>query len=221
MSIRTYGAIALLLASAVLGGCATSRSEVKLSTPEPQAATPVTKARAVVIRSVKDERTFAEAPSDPSVPSLGSGGASQATDVIKARAIARKRNTFGQALGDVLLEPGATVPGLVRDNLTAAFRQAGYRVAPDVASAGPSPLVVDVQIKKFWSWFQPGFWALTLHAQIETDLQVTGSGTPTAIRVKTEDSRQMATDSAWIELVEKALTAYRAEAAAKLAGPPF
>lgn len=221
MSIRTYGAIALVVASAVLGGCATSRSEVKLSAPEPQAATPVTKARAVVIRSIKDERVFAEAPTDPSVPSLGSGGAGQTSDVVKARAIARKRNTFGQALGDVLLEPGQTVQGLVRDNLTAGFRQAGYRVAPDLASAGPSPLVVDVQVKKFWSWFQPGFWAITLHAQIETDLQVSGGATPTVIRVKTEDSRQVATDGAWIETVEKALTAYRAEAAAKLSAPPF
>jgi hypothetical protein len=36
-----------------------------------------------------------------------------------------------------------------------------------------------------------------------------------------EDSRQMATEKAWLEIVEQALVAYRAEAASKLAAPPF
>jgi hypothetical protein len=31
----------------------------------------------------------------------------------------------------------------------------------------------------------------------------------------------MATEEAWLEIVEKAVLAYRTEAASKLAGPPF
>jgi hypothetical protein len=217
MNIRTCGALALVVASAVLGGCATSRSEIKIAPPA-VAAAPATKPRAVVIQSVRDERSFATAPSEPSTPSLGGEGSS---DAVKARAIARKRNGYGQALGDVLLQDGQTVTGLVRENVAAAFRQAGYRVANDVASAGPSPLLVDVRIRKFWSWLQPGFVAITLHSTIETDLQLAGGGPVTTVSVNTQDSRQIAGDSAWIETVEKALEAYRLQAAGKLQGPPF
>jgi uncharacterized lipoprotein YajG len=217
MNVRTLGALALVVASAVLGGCATSRSEVKIAPPA-VAAAPATKARAVVIQSVRDERLFATAPSEPSTPSLGSEGSG---DAVKARAIARKRNGYGQALGDVLLQDGQTVTELVRENIAAAFRQAGYRVANDVASAGPSPLLVDVRIKKFWSWMQPGFVAITMHSSIETDVQVGGGGPATSVSVNIQDSRQIAGDSAWVETVEKALAAYRLQAAGKLQGPPF
>jgi hypothetical protein len=222
MNLRTTGAIALLAASAILGGCATSRSEIKVASPQATSPAPaVTKERAVVIRTIKDERTWAAAPTDPGIPSLGFEGAAAASEAVKARAVGRKRNTYGQALGDVLLQEGQTVPGLVRENLAAAFRQAGYRVAPDAASAGASPLIVDVSIRKFWTWLQPGFWALTFHGEIETDLTVTAGGRPTTIRVKTQDPQQVGTEAVWIQTVEKALAAYRAEAAGKLAGPPF
>lgn len=221
MNIKTCGAMALLLGSAILSGCATSRSEVKLASPAAAPAAAVTQQRAVVIRSVKDERGFQAAPADPSTPSLGFEGAAQATEAVKARAIARKRNAYGQAMGDVLLQEGQTVTGVVRENLEAAFRQAGYRVAKDAAAAGPAPLLVDVSIRKFWSWLQPGFWAITLHANIETDLQVAGGSKPTIISVKHAQQQQVATDSVWVETVENALKAYRLEAASKLAGPPF
>jgi uncharacterized lipoprotein YajG len=183
MSSGSHVAIALLLISVILGGCATSRSEIRLSSPEaapaPKAAT---KGRTVVIRSVKDERVFEEAPKVASTPSLGFGGAQQASDEVKARAVGRKRGGFGKAMGDVLLENGQTVVGLVRDNLTTAFQQAGYQVANEGA-AESAPLMVDVHIKQFWAWFQPGFWAISLNANIETILEVSGTASPTSISV--------------------------------------
>jgi hypothetical protein len=216
MNIRTYGAAALLVASAMLGGCATSRSELRIAGPEATPNVPVTQSQAVVIRTVRDERHFEEKPTDPSVPSLGSGGASAATDAVKARAIGRKRNAYGMAMGDVLLQDGQTVTGLVHDNLAAAFRQAGYRVAPDVASAGASPLVVDVTVRKFWAWFTPGMMTITLSANIETDVRVTGAGRSTLVSVTSKDERMAAMDDAWMEIVQKALAAYRTEAARKV-----
>ena len=221
MGKRSYFTVALLFAATMLGGCATTRSEIKIAGPAaasaPQAATT---GRTVVIRSIKDERVFEQAPSVPSTPSLGFEGAVNASADVKARAIGRKRGGFGAAMGDVLLENGQTVVGLVRENLTAAFQQAGYAVT-DAGAAGPAPLVVDVHIKQFWAWFKPGFWAITLSTNIETDLDVSGASSPTTISVHAEDSRQMATDSAWLEIVQKALAAYRTEAAAKLAKPSF
>jgi len=221
MNTKSHHMVALLFIGAILGGCATSRSEIRL--PSAAAATApqtTTTGRTVVIRSVKDERVFEQAPSVPSIPSLGFEGALKASDDVKARAVGRKRGGFGKALGDVLLENGQTVVGLVRENLTTVFQQAGYRVANESA-IDPTVLVVDVHVKQFWAWFQPGFWAIKLHAHIETDLDVSGAHSPTTVSVHVEDSRQMATEGAWLQIVETALIAYRTEAASRLSKPPF
>ena len=222
MNIRTCGAMALLLATAILGGCATSRSEVKIASPEVAATTAApTKPRAVVIRTVQDARRFEEKPSDPSVPSLGHGGAAQASDSVKARAIGRKRNTYGQALGDVLLQEGQTVTGVVRENLAAAFRTAGYRVAADAASAGPNPLLVDVTVRKFWAWFTPGMMTITLSSQIETELRITDGAAPAVVSVQAKDNLLAAGEGAWVDIVQKALAAYRIEAGRQVSASPF
>ena len=215
--------MALILAGAVLSGCATSRSEVAVMAPPAAEKKAPSNGRTVVIRTVKDDRTFEQAPSDPSTPSLGSGGAAQATDAVKARAIARKRNSYGQALGDVLLQEGQTVTGLVKSNLTSAFEEAGYRVTTDSATQlQPAPTIVDVSIKKFWAWMQPGFWALTFNSDIETVLTTTTpGGAPSVIKVKANESGQVGTDDAWIRIVQKGLADYRTQAATRLASPPF
>lgn len=171
----------------------------------------------VVIRSVTDDRVFEEAPADPSTPSLGFGGADAATATLKSRAIGRKRNTFGKALGDVLLEDGKTVEDVVRDNLAAALHEAGYRVQ-EQADAGAAATVLDVRIKQFWAWFQPGFWAIELHTKIATDINLSGAATPISVSIHAEDSRQMATENALIEIVEQALREYRAAASGQTRG---
>ena len=150
---RTLALAAALVAVSLLSGCATSRSEIKLSAPA-TAVAPVAAAASkgvIYLRTVTDARVFEEKPSDPSHPSLGFGGAATATDEVKARAIGRKRNTFGQALGDVLLENGQTVVGVVRDNLTTAFGAAGYQVATGEPPAGAQALVADVRVTEFWA----------------------------------------------------------------------
>jgi hypothetical protein len=213
--------IALLLAGALLAGCATSRSEVRLESPPATSAPPMAPAtKSVVIVTITDERVFEESPSDPSIPSLGFEGAGKASEDVKSRAVARKRGGFGKAMGDVLLENGQTVVGLVRENLTAAIRDAGYEVLAAPAP-GTSPLMVDVHVKKFWGWFQPGFWAIALHCNIETQLAVAGRAEPVVISIHSEDSRQMATEGAWMQNLQHALQAYRTEATARLSQPPF
>lgn len=221
MRICDVSKIGVLMLCAALGGCALTRSEINLGSLEaaPSAA-PVTKSRAVLIRSVTDERVFEQAPKDPSTPSLGFEGAEKATADIKARAISRKRNTFGQALGDVLLENGQTVAGVIRDNLAAAFREAGYRVTNNPVEAGQSPVTMDVRIKRFWTWIRPGFLALTLTADIATDLEIQGASAPVVVTVHTEDSRQFGSDDARIELVTRTLKEYRAQVIAKTANLP-
>lgn len=209
----------LIAALAVLTGCATSRSEVKLAGPD-TASYAVTKSKVILIRSVTDERIFEQAPSDSSTPSLGGEGSNLASAETKARAIGRKRGGFGKALGDVLLENGQTVAGVVRENLTTALKQAGYRTTSNAAEAGSAPMIIDVHIKQFWAWVQPGFWAMTLNTNIATNLEISGTTSPTVVSVHAQDSRQIVPDSAWIEIVDKALKDYREQVVAKSANLP-
>ena len=221
MRIHDVSKLAVVALCAALVGCATSRSEIKVGAAAAAPTTvAVTKSRAILIRNVTDERVFEQKPSEPNIPSLGFEGAAGATAETKARAIARKRNTFGAALGDILLENGQTVTGVVKASLTTAFGEAGYKVTSNPADAGQSPIVIDVRIKKFWSWFKPGFWALTLSADIATDLEVQTLGAPLIVSVHAEDSRQIATDSAWVEVIDKALKEFRTQALAKAASLP-
>ena len=211
-------AAALLAASLLLGGCATNRSEVRLAQPGvPATRSPNVNAPTAVIRTVSDERTFEQAPDEPSTPSLGFEGALQATAEAKSRAIGRKRNTFGKALGDVFLQDGQTVEGIVRENLAAALREAGFNVRGEQVT-DPASLVIDVHVKKFWAWVQPGFWAITVNADISTDLDISTASSPLPVTIHVEDARQFVTDSAWIETIEKALQSYRREASSKLSG---
>ena len=209
----------VLLAAAlvlVLGGCATTRSELRVASPvAAPASAPNANAPAAFIRTVKDDRKFEQAPPEPSTPSLGLEGATQATAETKLRAIGRKRNGYGRALGDVLLENGQTVESIVRENLAAALREAGYNVRSE-AAADPRALIVDVRITKFWAWVQPGFWAITVKAEIATDVTLSNAASATMVNVQLEDAKAIVTDSVWSETIDKALQAYRREAAQKL-----
>ncbi len=79
----------------------------------------------------------------------------------------------------------------------------------------------DVHIRQSWAWFEPGLWAITLSANIETSLDVAGASSPTVIKVYSEESRQIATETAWLEILQKALLAYREQVVSKLSVSPF
>lgn len=218
---KVCSGVTAVVACAVLAGCATSRSEISLNQPDvsmagvtvaSDAPSSPLNGRVVVIRSVTDERHFEEAPDEPSTPSLGFEGADKASAAIKARAIGRKRNSFGKAMGDILLEPGQTVESIVRLNAAKALEAAGYQVKDAAAtSTGTAPMILDFHIKKFWSWFQPGFWTLTLNTNIATDIDISSAAKPEIISVHAEESNLAATDGAWQAVMEKALAEYRSQ----------
>jgi hypothetical protein len=212
--------IAALFMCVTMVGCATSRSEIELGSPQKISSGSVASSRqTAVIRTIKDERVFQQDSRNPSVPSLGFEGSALATAETKARAVGRKRNTYGKALGDVLLRSGQTVEGVIREYLASALEQAGYQIkSEDVA--GPLPLLIDVHITQFWSWFLPGFWSITLNTNIATDLDLSGTAAPVTVSVHAEDSRQVATDSAWVNIIGKALEAYRTQVITKAADFP-
>ena len=154
---------------------------------------------------MKDLREFQINPRQADIPSLKNNEINDPS--ITSRAIARKRNSFGKAMGDILLPEDQTVMDLVADSLTRALRENGYRVLgesdPDFAAAAP----LEVAIDRFWGWFQPGFWQLKLH--FSTAIQVKGPIDPFAngmtFASDVAKDFQVANTSNWRETIEASL----------------
>ena len=184
-SIRTSARLGLGLALALLlGACATTRGEMSLAVPANDAA-PATLAtpaiddadagatRVAVIERVSDRRQFEENPRDPSIPSLKKGSDYALDAEGRKRAIARKRNGYGMAMGDILLEGEETVETLARGLVESGLRERGYRI---LAAGEPVPadaLKLQVDINEFWAWFSPGFWSVSMEAKMKIRFDVT------------------------------------------------
>lgn len=206
-----YSGVVAFCCLVLLSGCATSRSEIALTLPEENSGQYISSGQEIIIGEVIDRRAFEEAPRDPSTPSLGKGGVGKASEEVKARAVGRKRNGYGKAMGDVLLENGQTVDEIVRSNITSALRESGYTVLTQQAGEEANAPVIDVYIDEFWAWLNPGFWAVTLNTRIATVLELRSRETQENIFVHTIQRRQIVPESAWVEIIENALIDYRNE----------
>ncbi|MDR6388230.1 flagellar biosynthesis protein [Paraburkholderia phenoliruptrix] len=192
------------LSASILAGCAVGRTTVDVSAPQ---GTNPTAGKYVRIDSVQDKRTFSVKPASADMASLDPN--EDSSDASKARAIGRKRNGYGKALGDVVLPQGKTASGLVESALATGFQDAGYIVVkqgdPNFAAAAP----VTAQIIDFWTWFEPGFWSIKTNQKSE--LQLSGDvgalhGEQT-IKTRVSESKQVVVSSDWQEIVEKGLAA--------------
>ena len=211
---RSSWSVLLIVVAFVVSGCATTRGVLEVA--EEESVNPDS-GQAVKIVQVVDTREFQIDPPQPDIPSLKNNEVND--PAITSRAIARKRNSFGAAMGDILLPEGQTVMGLVSSSLAKGLRENGFRVVsesdPDFASAAP----LEVEIAKFWGWFQPGFWQLKLH--YVTAITVTG---PVAIFTDSEAFSsdvelgfQVASSSNWTETIDASLAALNQEISARLA----
>jgi len=210
----------LLLAVMVvlLAGCATSRSMIDIPASAPQTAqTPVpSNGRTVYIHAVRDKRSFQESPPSPDIPSLDPSEAS--SDDIRRRAVGRKRNTWGKALGDILLKEGTTIESLTSSAIQRAFSEKGYMVLDASDQVTPDTYVVDADITQFWTWMNPGFWALTISSEISTDLTIkeASSTQKSTVEVKSADHFQTGMESNYIQVITNALNLYVEELKRKL-----
>lgn len=167
--LRLAGCAALLS----LAACATNRSYITLDVPASGAAT--TGDKAAVIVSVNDLREFQADPRDPSIPSLKKG-ADYALDAEgRKSAVARKRNGYGKAIGDIQLQPPQTVVSITRQLVADGLRQRGYRVLDEGAGAPDDALRVDVDIREFWAWLTPGFWTVSMESKLKALLRFSGA----------------------------------------------
>ena len=189
----------------LLGGCATSRSVVTVNgTPQDTAANPE---RGTAIRfETEDVRVFEAKPATPDIPSLKNGEITN--ESITSRAIARKRNSYGRGLGDVLLPEGQTVAKLIENAVASSFREAGYRVLTSSDPGFDKALPVDTKINQYWSWMNPGFWAITLSCRTEVTITapIAGFEDGRKITALAENSMQAAFESAWQEIATEGLT---------------
>lgn len=202
--------IGIVVAAILLAGCATNRGEMRLDAAADTAIEAKAGAPTAFIDEIVDRREFQDEPSDPSIPSL-KGGASNADASIKAKAIARKRNTYGMALGDIVLEGEQTVVSVTRDLLRSGLNGAGYRVVDERSELGADGIEVDVEIDKFWGWFTPGFWSVKMESRIETDLTVTeqGKSREVAVRAYGINKGQSGREANWIEAYSRTFDDYR------------
>lgn len=145
-------AIAAALGSS-LSACALNRSVVEIKSPQSTA----TETKAVAkITDVRDLRPFEVNPVSPSMPSLGD--AAEIRDPkLTSRAIGRKRNGYGMALGDVVLPENTNVATLVRNAARRALQDKGYRVVDETSPEFNAALPLAIDVEQFWAWVTPGF----------------------------------------------------------------
>ncbi len=207
---------ALLLASAIasLAGCATSRGELNVMIN--QGDNPSSD-KFVTIASVNDSRTFVLKAHDPSEPTLRDGKIGDKN--LTSRAIARKRNAYGKALGDILLPENRTVADIVREATVKTLREKGYVVidkdSPDFSKATP----LTITIKEFWCWISPGALTAALEHRETIDLSGTGlfvSGDSAEATGYIRLKSAAAGSSAWQNCLEKGVEAYMTDLKGKL-----
>ena len=155
--IRLAVALQLVFVAA-LYGCAAGRSVVTVTM---DAGRNPEKGTAVRIQEVTDLRRFMVRPPSADMPSLMEDNEIH-DKAITSRAVGRKRGGFGNALGDVVLQEGMTVQKLVEAATARAFRESGYRVLDSGDPGHAQAVPVSVRIDQFWSWFSPGFAAVTV-----------------------------------------------------------
>jgi hypothetical protein len=204
MEMRKFIGISIVtvVSALLLGGCATSRSVV---TPEIATTAGPAQGPAVRIMKVEDQRVFRLEPDKPYLPSLSDNAIQD--NAVTSRAIARKRNTYGKALGDVLLPEKQTVAGLTQTAIEQGFREAGYRVLKPGQPGYDDALPVTATINQFWAWMTPGFWAISLEqtSEVVVKAPIKSFEGGATINAQTKESMQFAGEDAWKEIVAKSL----------------
>ena len=201
--VRKILAVAALV---LLAGCATNRAEVDVLRPGDTQTPAPSNGKKVYISAV-DDRVFQIKPSSSDIPSLKYDEIDDKS--ITERAIARKRNNFNMAIGDVLLPEGRTVSELVGNAVATAYRQAGYEVvsSPDARDVSE----VKVNIIEFWSWYSAEG-VLDKVLRNKSLLQIKAPGVPAhPVNTLVSEKVKVATDTDWKTITEAGLEAITQE----------
>jgi len=207
----------LLMGIVFASGCAVTRSEVPSGVVKTESSTP-DNGKQIVIRSVSDDRRFEDAPKVPSIPTMDVDRIAEVSDDLKLRAIGRKRNGFGRALGDVLLREGEGVDTVVATSLGNAFDALGYEVVEDSA-ASEQVIPVDISIKKMWCWIELGFASGTHSCEVETEATIVNGenvAKKLVLQTRIDESVMVVTESDWTERLQELAGKYTTISETKL-----
>ncbi|MCX5701018.1 MAG: hypothetical protein NTZ63_05710 [Candidatus Omnitrophica bacterium] len=213
---KILGGIVLSFVIFMLTGCASNRGYLTVDLPQHSIAND--NGKQVFIRSVVDNRIFENRPRTPDVPSLGFKGSDQASKEIKSRAIARKRNGYGRALGDILLDENQSVEFIATEMIKNSLYSLGYTVTNNKDEAKRDAIIMDVSIDKFWSWINVGVWTLRIDAQIKTTMNITFPGDKKTVTIEAlvNNPCQMGNTANWRKAIRMVIEAYISEAKDKL-----
>ena len=166
-------------AALLFSGCVTGHRsfDIPVATAAGSAST---KSDKFAIIEVTDDRHFENKPGDPSTPSI-KGDVLSLSPAEKSTFIGRQRNGFGHAAGDIALPSGQTVQAKVSDLLAEGFRRRGYTMS---ASGDGVALPIKVEIRDFWSWTTPGFFALSFEARLNCKVIINRAGHDVVLEVK-------------------------------------
>jgi hypothetical protein len=194
--------VAALATACLLCGCVAGRRsfDVGLESGSVAPAEPASKGM-LSFGEVTDSRHFENKPEDPSTPSVH-GDVNALTADERSRFIGRQRNTYGHAMGDVVLPEGRTVQTKIVEILSEGLRRRGYAIV--VPEPGSGRVSVDVQ--DFWSWMTPGFIALSFEARIGCKVTIEANGKRATFQVRgyALNHGQIAKDKNWQEAYEEA-----------------
>jgi hypothetical protein len=195
-------AIAAVAASCFLTGCVTGRRSLDIGLESGTGATPdVPSKGSFMFGAVTDARHFENKPSEPSTPSID-GDVNALSPAERGTFIGRQRNTYGHAMGDIVLPDGQTVGTKIVEIMTVGLKRRGYSV---VATA-PTQGTVAVEIQDFWSWMTPGFVALSFEARLGCKVSIESVGRKATFEVRgyALNHGQIAKDKNWQEAFEEA-----------------
>lgn len=204
MKIKHVFMIIASVATLALTGCAVNVSTISPNTKftnfsQKDKAEHSTKT--AFIRNVVDDRQFkAKARADQ--PTWSNDGSHE-----EARAIGRKRNGFGKAMGGFVLPVDTTAADVIRKTLAEALIANGYKVLNNEADVKPETKVIDVEMTQFWMWLNPGFWQLRLNAAIDTTVHQEGAE-PVRVNGEYHEGFQLGTNSHYLKVLNTALRRY-------------
>jgi hypothetical protein len=201
-----------------VSACAASRSVIDVTLPEE--AAPAGNGPYVKIVEISDLRKFEVNPKDPSLPSLGD--AAEIKDAkLTSRAVARKRNGYGMAMGDVVLPEGKNVVDIVRSATRTALQEKGYTVVDAGSPNYDSALPLAVYVEQFWAWFTPGFWQITLQfdSRLALKSEALVQNSPTTVNGKASATAAAAFESTWTEVIRSGINDLTARIKERIKAP--
>jgi hypothetical protein len=189
----------LLIILIALSGCVAGRRTLDL--PVPTLSVGPANGMSVAVNEPVDQRLFENKPKSPSTPSVD-GDINNFSKEQLSLMIARQRNTYGAAMGDVALPAGTSVQAKMQTLVENGLKARGF----EIGSGSDTDLTADVEIKEFWGWFTPGMFVVKFEARVSAKVTIRNSEHERSIIADGYgmNKAQIASDANWQLAYERA-----------------